>query len=84
MNSKNGNITYQFWIFLPRSETYAIRHSGPEVTGVYGPLDYREVLFDSLPGFPYEDQLDKVAWVKSNICHFVTCELEYEESMVWI
>src|SRR5436309_56357 len=47
-------ITYQYLIFLPRGETYAFRLASSEVTGVYGPLNYREVLFSALPSFPYE------------------------------
>src|SRR5207249_4647359 len=50
-------VTYRYHIFLPRGETYAFRFAGSEVTGVYGPLDYREVLFSTLPSLPYEDQI---------------------------
>jgi hypothetical protein len=76
--------TYQYLIFLPRCEIYAIRLSGSEFTGVYGPLEYDEVLFSALPNFPYESQVECVAWVKDNFSDFVPCEGQYEECMLWI
>lgn len=84
MYSTPGNITYEFHIFLPRCETYAIRFAGSEITGVCGPLEYDEVLFTALPNFPYERQLDDIAWVKSNFNDFVPCDTEYEESAIRI
>ena len=77
-------LTYQYRIFLPRGEAYAFRLASSEVTGVYGPLDYREVLFNALPSFPYEDQIDDVVWVKSSLSDFMPCDAEYEEGMIWI
>lgn len=75
---------YQFRIFLPGCETYAIRLAGSEVTGVYGPLEYDEVLFRALPNFPYECQGDCLAWVQANLNDFVPCDTEYEEGTLWI
>jgi hypothetical protein len=76
--------TYQFRIFLPRCETYAIRFAGSEVTGVYGPLEYDEVLFRALPTFSYESQVDCINWVKANFEDFILCDKECEESELWI
>jgi hypothetical protein len=87
-NPANGiegtEVTYQYEIFLPRCETYAIRLVGPHVTGVYGPLEYDEVLFSALPSFPYEDRADIVDWVESNSSDFAHCDTEYREGMIWI
>ena len=77
-------ITYQYLIFLPRCETYAFRLAASEVTGVYGPLDYREVLFSTLPSFPYGNQIVDIAWVKSSLSDFIPCDSEYEEGMIWM
>jgi len=84
MDSKICNITYEFRVFRARAETYALRLAGSEVTGVYGPLDYSEVLFHTLPDFQYEDQPDKVAWAKSNFCDFIPGVAECEEGMHWV
>jgi hypothetical protein len=84
MYSNAGTVTYEFRVYLPREETYAIRLDGPEINGVYGPLDYHEVLFHSLPLFPYDAQLDDLAWVKANLCDFVPCEAECDETVVRI
>lgn len=81
---EKAEITYQFRIFVPRCETYALRLAGLEITGVYGPLEYDEVLFHALPHFPYESQIDCVRWVKDNFCDFVPCEAEHKESTIWI
>jgi hypothetical protein len=77
-------VNYRYLIFLPRGETYACRFAGSEVTGVYGPLDYRDVLFSTLPSFPYDNQIDDIAWVKSSVSDFIPCDSEYEEGMIWI
>lgn len=80
----NSTITYQFRVFLPRGEAYAIRLSGSEITGVFGPLEYQQVQFSALPGFPYDQQLCDVAWVKANISDFVVCDAECDESTIWV
>ena len=77
-------ITYRYLIFLPTCETYAFRLNGSEITGVYGPLNYREVLVSALASFPYEDRIDDVAWVKSSLSDFIPCDTEYEEGMIWM
>ena len=79
-----AEISYHYRIFLPRCEAYAIRLAGTEVTGVYGPLEYREVLFNALPNFPYQDQIGQITWVQSNPSDFVPCDDEYEEGTIWI
>lgn len=79
-----SNTTYEFRVFLPREETYAIRLNGSDVTGVYGPLEYDSVLFSVLPYFQYEEQPDEVAWVRANICDFVPCEMACDEYLVRI
>jgi hypothetical protein len=83
-NGNNGNIAYEFRVFLPRGEAYAIRLAGPEVTGVYGPLDYSEVRFSALPRFQYEERPEAVTWIKANISDFVLCEAECDESAIWV
>ena len=82
--AEEKETTYHFRIYKPRCETYAIRLSGCEVTGVCGPLEYDEVLFRSLPDFPYTDLPDCVSWVQENYEDFVLCDVEYDEGMVWI
>jgi hypothetical protein len=52
--------------------------------GVYGPLEYDEVLMAALPHFPYESEVDRVAWVKANLSHLEPCEAEYQEGTIWI
>jgi hypothetical protein len=79
-----GNITYEFRVFVPRCETYAIRFDGLEITGVCGPLEYDEALFDSLPYFDYTDESHELDWVKSNLNEFLECEIEYDDSVLWI
>jgi hypothetical protein len=79
-----SEISYQFRIFLPRCETYAIRFAGSRVTRVHGPLEYDEVLWAKLPNFPYESQVDCLHWVKANFDDFVPCDAEYEESTIRI
>ena len=84
MYSKTSNSSYKFHIYLPRCETYALRFAGSEVTGVYGPLEYDEVLVNALPTFPYDIQLDDIPWVRANFSDFALCDAEYEEGMVRI
>ena len=84
MDSNINGTTYQYWYYLPRGETYAIRLAGPNVTGVCGPLEYCEVIFSALPTHCYQDELEDIAWVRDRKNEFVLCETEYEESMIWI
>src|SRR5690349_12224478 len=76
-----SGITYHFSIYRPRCETYAIRLDGSELNGIYGPLEYDEVLFSALACFPYEDQCDRIAWARKNFSDFAPCDVEYEEGM---
>jgi len=81
-----SETTYEYRIFLPRCETYAIRYNGSNLTGVYGPLEYDEVQVNALPDYSYEEQIDAVGWVKSNISDFVPFAVGFEECecMLWI
>jgi len=83
-NGHTRDITYEFRVFMPRCETYAIRIEGLEITGVCGPLEYDEVLFSSLPWFEYADCARELEWVKSNPDDFVECGVEYDEDVLWI
>ncbi len=84
MDSNPSNITYEFRVFVPRSETYAVRLDGLEVTGIYGPLDYQEVRFSSLPFFEYDDGHGPLAWVKAHLCDFILCDTEYDSEVIRI
>ena len=84
MTSNASDIVYQFRVFLPRGETYAIRLSGPEVTGLCGPLEYHEMTFSALPSFDYAEGPDAVEWVKANFSEFVLCQAECDEAAIWI
>jgi len=84
MGSIANNTTYEFRIFVPKCETYAILLDDQQITGIYGPLEYDEVLFSALPHFKYEDRPSEVDWVKSNLCDFVMCETEYDDAILWI
>ena len=76
--------TYHYRIFLTKCETYAVRLSGLEVTGIYGPLEYDEVLFSALPLFPYDEDPDALCWACSNWSDSVYCETECEEGTIRI
>jgi len=78
--------TYEYRIFLPRCETYAIRYKGSDLTGVYGPLEYDEVQVNALPDYSYEEQIDAVDWVRCNISDFVPFDVGFEECdcMLWV
>jgi len=84
VDGNTSDTTYQFRIFAPLGETYAVRFQSKEITGICGPLEYREVVSSTLPNFPYEEQPEGVAWAKANCSAFIPCELEYDESIVWM
>lgn len=84
MDTKTRNITYQFRVYMPRCETYAVRLEDCKVTGVYGPMEYQEVLCSSLPNFDYEDDPIELDWVKANLCDFTECDSEYDENVIRI
>lgn len=81
-----AEITYEYRIFLPRCETYAIRYTGSTLTGAYGPLEYDEVQVNALPNYSYEEQTDTVEWVRANFSDFAPFEVGFEECecMLWI
>jgi hypothetical protein len=81
----SGTVTtYHYRIFLTRCETFAIRLAGMEVTGIYGPLEYDEVLFSALPLYPYDEDPGALDWARCNWSDSVYCETEHEEGMIRI
>ena len=51
--------------------------------GAVWALEYHEMKFSALPGFPYEEGLD-VEWVRANISEFVLCQAECDDAAIWI
>jgi hypothetical protein len=66
--------TYEYWIYEPTRELWAVRLLHADIDALCGPLDARDVIPAILPYLPYDAR--DVSWARNNRGAFRAAVLE--------